>query len=90
MPELCLVGAYLFGGLSGGLPSALQAHGYKIKPEFLNALPYMMTVVVLVLVSTGLGAAADRRAGGARHCRTSARSADGGRHARRASTRRCG
>jgi general nucleoside transport system permease protein len=54
-PELCLVGAYLFGGLSGGLPSALQAHGYKIKPEFLNALPYVMTVVVLVLVSTALG-----------------------------------
>ena len=53
-PELCLVGAYLFGGLSGGLPSALQAHGYKIKPEFLNALPYVMTVVVLVLVSTAL------------------------------------
>jgi general nucleoside transport system permease protein len=53
-PELCLVGAYLFGGLSGGLPSALQAHGYKIKPEFLNALPYLMTIVVLVLVSTGL------------------------------------
>jgi general nucleoside transport system permease protein len=54
-PELCLVGAYLFGGLSGGLPSGLQAHGYKIKPEFLNALPYVMTVVVLVLVSTALG-----------------------------------
>ena len=53
-PELCLVGAYLFGGLSGGLPSALQAHGYKIKPEVLNALPYVMTVVVLVIVSTVL------------------------------------
>jgi simple sugar transport system permease protein len=52
--ELCLVGAYLFGGLSGGLPSALQAHGYKIKPETLNALPYVMTVLVLVLVSTAL------------------------------------
>jgi ABC-type uncharacterized transport system permease subunit len=51
-PELCIVGAYLFGGLSGGLPSALQAHGSKIKPEVLNALPYVMTVVVLVLVST--------------------------------------
>ena len=38
----------------GGLPSALQAHGYTIKREFLNALPYVMTVVVLVLVSTGL------------------------------------
>jgi general nucleoside transport system permease protein len=58
--ELCLVGAYLFGGLSGGLPSALQAHGYKIKPEFLNALPYVMTIVVLVLVSTAL---AKRRIG---------------------------
>ena len=53
-PELCLVGAYLFGGLSGGLPSALQARGYKIKPEFLNGLPYVMTIVVLVLVSTAL------------------------------------
>jgi ABC-type uncharacterized transport system permease subunit len=52
--ELCLVGAYLFGGLSGGLPSALQAHGYKVKPEVLNALPYLMTIVVLVLVSTSL------------------------------------
>jgi general nucleoside transport system permease protein len=51
---IALVGAYLFGGLSGGLPSALQAHAYKVKPEFLNALPYVMTVVVLVLVSTGL------------------------------------
>src|SRR5207245_8897133 len=30
--ELCLVGAYLFGGLSGGPPSALHAHGYKLKP----------------------------------------------------------
>jgi ABC-type uncharacterized transport system permease subunit len=58
--EVCLVGAYLFGGLSGGLPSALQAHGYKIKPEFLNALPYVMTIVVLVLVSTAL---AKRRLG---------------------------
>jgi general nucleoside transport system permease protein len=53
-PEPCLVGAYLFGGLSGGLPSTLQAHGYTITPEFLNALPYLMTIFVLVLVSTGL------------------------------------
>src|SRR6266702_263496 len=52
--ELCLVGAYLFGGLSGGLPSALQAHAYNVTPEFLNALPYLMTVAVLVLVSTSL------------------------------------
>jgi len=58
-PELCLVGAYLFGALSGGLPSALQAHPYEwipkffLTPEFLNALPYLATIVVLVVVSTG-------------------------------------
>ena len=54
-PELCLVGAYLFGGLAGGLPSALQAHGYNITPELLNALPYITTIVVLVLISSGWG-----------------------------------
>ena len=59
-PELCLAGAYLFGALSGGLPSALQAHPYDwiptffLTPEFLNALPYLATIVVLVVVSTGL------------------------------------
>ena len=50
-PELCLVGAYLFGGLSA-LPFALQAHDVTITPEFLQALPYVMTIIVLVLVST--------------------------------------
>ena len=57
--ELCLVGAYLFGALSA-LPFALQAHDVNVTPEFLYALPYVMTVVVLVLVSTGL---AKRRLG---------------------------
>jgi general nucleoside transport system permease protein len=52
--ELCLVGAYLFGGLSA-LPFALQAHDVTITPEFLQALPYVMTIVVLVLVSTAVG-----------------------------------
>jgi simple sugar transport system permease protein len=51
-PELCLVGAYLFGGLSA-LPFALQAHNVDVTPELLQALPYVMTVVVLVLVSSG-------------------------------------
>ena len=51
--ELCLVGAYLFGALSA-LPFALQAQDVNVTPEFLYALPYVMTVVVLVLVSTGL------------------------------------
>ena len=49
--ELCLVGAYLFGGLAA-LPFALQAHDVTVKPELLQSLPYVMTVVVLVLVST--------------------------------------
>jgi len=57
--ELCLVGAYLFGGLSA-LPFALQAHDVNVKPEILQSLPYTMTIVVLVLVSTGL---AKRRLG---------------------------
>jgi general nucleoside transport system permease protein len=49
--ELCLVGAYLFGGLSA-LPFALQAHDVTVTPELLQSLPYVMTIVVLVLVST--------------------------------------
>jgi general nucleoside transport system permease protein len=57
--ELCLVGAYLFGGLSA-LPFALQAHEVDVTPEFLQALPYVMTIVVLVLVSSGF---AKRRLG---------------------------
>jgi ABC-type uncharacterized transport system permease subunit len=52
-PELCLVGAYLFGGLSA-LPFALQAHDVTVTPELLQSLPYVMTIAVLVLVSTAL------------------------------------
>jgi general nucleoside transport system permease protein len=58
-PELCLLGAWLYGGLSGGLPSAIQARDYKAiplffrTPEFLNALPYIATIVVLVVIATG-------------------------------------
>jgi len=57
--ELCLIGAYLFGALSGGLPAAIQAHSYPgiptffKTPEFLNSLPYLVTVIVLVLIATG-------------------------------------
>ena len=57
--ELCLVGAYLFGGLSS-LPFALQAHGVTVTPELLQSLPYVMTIVVLVLVSSAF---AKRRLG---------------------------
>ena len=49
--DLCLVGAYLFGALSA-LPFALQARDVTVTPEFLQALPYVMTIVVLVIVST--------------------------------------
>jgi len=58
-PELCLVGAYLFGGLSS-LPFALQAHDVTVTPELLQSLPYVMTIVILVIVSTGF---AKRRLG---------------------------
>jgi simple sugar transport system permease protein len=50
--ELCLVGAYLFGAFSS-LGFTLQARGVTIAPEFLNALPYVMTIAVLVAVSSG-------------------------------------
>ncbi len=50
--DLCLVGAYVFGAFQG-LPFTLQARGVTIAPELLQALPYVMTILVLVLVSTG-------------------------------------
>jgi simple sugar transport system permease protein len=52
-PGLCLVGAYLFGAFQA-LPFAFQAKSVltDIPPEFFQALPYVMTIVVLVLVSS--------------------------------------
>src|SRR3954452_10066567 len=60
-PDLCLVGASLFGAFSA-LPFTFQARGIlkQIPPELFQSLPYVMTVVVLVFVSTGL---AKRRLG---------------------------
>jgi general nucleoside transport system permease protein len=58
-PDLCLVGAYFFGAFSA-LPFTLQARGVTVAPELFQSLPYVMTVVVLVIVSTGL---AKRRLG---------------------------
>jgi len=49
-PGLVLVGAYLFGAFQA-LPFTLQARGFPVAPELMGALPYVMTVVVLVLVS---------------------------------------
>jgi general nucleoside transport system permease protein len=59
--DLCLVGAYLFGAFSA-LPFTLQARGYlaDVPSEVFQSLPYVMTVVVLVAVSTGF---AKRRLG---------------------------
>ncbi len=51
-PELALVGAYLFGALSS-LAFTLQTRQVHLPPEVFASLPYLMTVVVLVLVSTG-------------------------------------
>jgi simple sugar transport system permease protein len=51
-PELCLVGAYFFGALQDLAPE-LQAREIHLGPTALwtNSLPYLMTIVVLVLVS---------------------------------------
>ena len=53
-PELCLVGAYFFGALQALAPQ-LQARHISLGPTVLwtNALPYVMTIVVLVIVSSG-------------------------------------
>jgi general nucleoside transport system permease protein len=60
-PALCLVGAYFFGGFSV-IPVTFQARGILsgVPPELFQALPYLMTVIVLVLVSS---AGARRRLG---------------------------
>ena len=59
-PHLCLVGAYLFGAFQA-LPLTLQAREVTVLPtEVYESLPYVMTIVVLVLVST---AGAKRRLG---------------------------
>ncbi len=50
-PGLCLLGAYFFGAFSG-LPFTLQSRGVTIAPELFQALPYLMTILVLVLVSS--------------------------------------
>jgi general nucleoside transport system permease protein len=60
-PAPCLIGAYLFGAFSG-IPFAFQARGILkgIPPELFQSLPYVMTVLVLMLVSS---AGARRRLG---------------------------
>jgi simple sugar transport system permease protein len=53
-PELCLVGAYFFGALQALAPE-LQARQISLGPTVLwtSALPYIATIVVLVIISAG-------------------------------------
>ena len=50
-PTLCLLGAYFFGAFTA-LPFALQGHGVTLAPELFQTLPYIATIVALVLVSS--------------------------------------
>ncbi|HZQ15368.1 MAG TPA: ABC transporter permease [Gaiellaceae bacterium] len=60
-PTLCVLGAYFFGAFAG-IPFTFQARGilHGVPPELFQSLPYVMTVLVLVLVSN---AGARRRIG---------------------------
>ncbi|MEA2377587.1 MAG: ral nucleoside transport system permease protein [Thermoleophilaceae bacterium] len=49
-PGFVLIGAYLFGVVSS-LGFNLQVRGVDLPPELFSALPYLLTVVVLVVVS---------------------------------------
>lgn len=50
-PGLVLVGAYLFGILTS-LGFTLQARGVNVPSELFSSLPYVLTIVSLVVVST--------------------------------------
>lgn len=52
-----LLGAYLFGGITV-LQLNLQAAGAAIPVEYLSMSPYLITILVLVLISSGKGRAA--------------------------------
>lgn len=56
-PWRILIGAYLFGGLTV-LQLNLQAAGMKVPVEYLSMSPYLITIVVLVVMSSGRGARA--------------------------------
>ena len=49
-PVRVLVGAYLFGGVTM-LQFFLQGEGVQVPSQFLSMLPYVATIVVLVLIS---------------------------------------
>ena len=49
-PARVLLGAYLFGGVTM-LQFALQGEGVQVSSQLLTMLPYLATIVVLVLIS---------------------------------------
>jgi len=49
-PARVLLGAYLFGGVTM-LQFHLQGQGVQIASQFMSMLPYLATIVVLVLIS---------------------------------------
>lgn len=49
-PERILLGAYLFGGVNA-IGLVLQTIGVNISPYLLSCLPYLATILVLVLIS---------------------------------------
>ncbi len=51
-PWRALLGAYLFGGIVT-LQLTLQAAGWRIPVEYLAMAPYLVTIVVLVIMSSG-------------------------------------
>ncbi len=53
-PARVLLGAYLFGGVTM-LQFHLQSQGVDIPSQFLTMLPYVATIVVLVLISRNAG-----------------------------------
>jgi simple sugar transport system permease protein len=56
-PWRVLIGAYLFGGITV-LQLNLQAAGAAIPVEYLSMSPYLITILVLVIMSSGRGKAA--------------------------------
>ncbi|MGQ0565277.1 MAG: ABC transporter permease [Gemmobacter sp.] len=56
-PWRVLLGAYLFGGITV-LQLNLQAAGSAIPVEYLSMAPYLITILVLVIMSSGRGRAA--------------------------------
>lgn len=50
LPFRVAAGAYLFGAISI-LAFQIQTYGWGIPPQFLNSLPYLVTIIALVLIS---------------------------------------